>query len=265
MKFPRSKVNFIVLIASFCFPLEALAANESGWTLTQVASGSIGLGGGGQTLCITPNGMRSTDPKNGISMFTRGPSWNVVLLNSQTRKYFQTPLKSWLESFRRRNIAGKFDGVGWRKGSFGTVCGTRAYEYLMDHPPSVRTNAGPKRGQMGRSQGIKSANLWVATDIVTPPQASAILSQMYGLPDCQRIPLRVTVTDLSGRTKTVVDTVKVQRVTVPESQFTVPSGYSPVKSDMEILMDKESMDSFNDIMKDLDAAPTPSQRPGQRR
>lgn len=253
MKNWRSCLGAVLALTAFSSILPARA--ENGWVLSQMSQSSPMAGG--QTIYITPSGMRSLDSKTGLSMFTKGPAWNVVLFNKQTRKFYQTPLQSWLQSFQRRNLGGKFEGASWRRGRQGSVCNVRAYEFVMDHPPAMKAPARTVHGHTRTMPTIKAASLWVATDIVTPPQVSAIISKIYGIPDCQRIPLRLVITDGSGRNQVAMDTMKVAKTPVPDSVFDIPAGYAQVKSDMEVLLDKESMDGFDDIMKDLDAPPRP--------
>src|SRR6185295_6121148 len=71
---------FALLIAAFACP-SALA--EGGWSLTQSAKGGAALAGA-MTLYITPTGMRTTEPKNGINLMTRGPNWTIYLYNAKT-------------------------------------------------------------------------------------------------------------------------------------------------------------------------------------
>ena len=239
------------------------ALAEAGWAVTQMSkeaslSGSL-------TLYISPNGMRSMDQKSGLNMFTRGPAWQMNIFNDKTRRIFQSPLQQWLVSFKARGVSGRFDGATWRRGREGNVAGMRAYEFVMDHPPPIKANAKQLNGKAAKFAGLSSATMWVAADIVTPPQVSDLLSKLYGVPDCQRIPLRVTITEIGKPPKVAVDTIKIARVDVPESVFTAPRGYQPVRQDSEIFIDKESMDTLDEMMKDLDAPSTPRRPvPGRR-
>lgn len=231
---------------------------ETGWAVTQMSkeaslSGSL-------TLYVTPTGMRSMDPKSGLNMYTKGPNWTMNIFNDKTRRIFSSPLQQWLVSFKQRGMSGRFDGATWRRGREGNIAGVRAYEFVMDHPPPIKASAKQLNGKMANFAGLSSATMWVAADIVTPPQVSDLLSKMYGVPDCQRIPLRVTMTEKGKAPKIAVDTVRVAQVNVPETVFASPRGYQPVKQDSEIFIDKESMDTLDEMMKDLDS-PTPSRRP----
>lgn len=252
----KTSIKSISLVLAFTALSSSPALAEAGWSVTQMSK-EASLSGM-MTLYITPSGMRSMDNKSGINMFTRGPSWNISIYNDKTKRIFQSPLQSWLTSFKQRGLSGRFDGATWRRGREGNVAGVRAYEFVMDHPPPIRAKAKQLDGKMKNFAGLQSASMWVAADIATPPQVSDLLSKLYGVPDCQRIPLRVIMTEIGKPPKVAVDTVKVSRVDVPDSVFAAPR-YQPVRQDSEIFIDQESMDTLDEMMKDLDS-PTPQRR-----
>lgn len=226
----------------------AYAAPEVGWSIRQTAKGSPM--GNGATILITPTGMRTSDAKSGVSMFTKGPAWNVVLFNTQTRNIYQTSLAQWIQSIQKRKAGGRFEGANWKRGGTTTIAGVRAYEFALDRPVAGRTVRGPD-GKPKAIPSISAARLFVAQDIVTPPQVSDLVSKIYGVPDCQRIPLRMEVTEAGKRPVMAVDTVSISRVNVPDAMFQVPGGLTPVKSDMEVFIDRKSMDALDDMLKDL--------------
>lgn len=246
-------VNWRVLPALMATMLSIGAANaapEVGWSITQTAKGSPM--GTGATIIITPTGFLTTNAKSGVSMFTRGPAWNVVLFNTQTRSIYTTSLQNWIASIQKRKAAsgGRFDGASWKRGGTSNVAGVRAYEFAIDRPIAGRTVRGTD-GKVHQVPPIQAASLFVAQDIVTPPQVSDLVSKIYGVPDCQRIPLRMVVTEAGKRPILAVDTVRVARVNVPDAMFAIPGGLKPVKSDMEVFIDRRSMDAIDDILKDL--------------
>lgn len=262
MKSRFAALTRLSALLGLCFFSASAAFAENGWAVTQMSkeaslSGSL-------TLYITPSGMRSMDPKSGLNMFTKGPNWTIAIFNDKTKRIYQSPLQTWLMSFKQRGLSGRFDGATWRRGKEGVIGGVRAYEFVMDHPPPIRTNAKTLNGKMAKFGGLSSATMWVAADIATPPQVSDLLSKLYGVPDCQRIPLRVTMTEIGKPPKVAVDTVRVAQVNVPDSVFGLPRGYQPVRQDSEIFIDKESMDTLDEMMKDLDAPSTPRRPPVRR-
>ena len=248
------------LIGLFLFCTGAAQA-ENGWTLTQYARGGAALSGQ-MTLYITPNGMRTYDPKNGVSLMTHGPSWQVYIYNSKTKRMFQSALNPWLQSFKSRGLAGRFQGASWRRGNTnGVVAGVRAYEFVMDKPPAVRTNNKTINGKVKQVAQMQSANLWVASDIATPTQVSNILSSLYGIPDSQRVPLRVQVLEQGARApSSLVDTLRVQQGNIPDATFAVPTGMTSVRQDADVFIDQESMDTLDEMLQDLDS-PSPKRRP----
>lgn len=245
--------RFVLLLSAITLlatSSSAYAAPEVGWSIRQTAKGSPM--GTGATITITPTGMRTSDPKSGVSMFTKGPSWNVFLFNTQTGNIYQTTLPQWIQSIQKRKAAngGRFEGANWKRGGTTQIAGVRAYEFAIDRPVAGRTLRGPD-GKPKVIPSIAAAKLFVAQDIVTPPQVSDLVSKIYGVPDCQRIPLRMEVTEAGKRPVLAVDTISIARVNVPDAMFQIPPGLKPVKSDMEVFIDRKSMDQLDDMLKDL--------------
>lgn len=236
---------------------------EPGYMVVQSAKGGASLSGQ-MTLYVSNNGMRTLDPKNGVSLMTRGPNWTVYIFNTKTKRVFQSPLQPWLASFKNRGLSGRFDGASWRRGNpNGVVANQRAYEFVMDKPPPIRTNSKSLNGKIKKYGAIQGASLWVASDIATPPQVSNIISQLYGIPDSQRIPLRMQARE-NGQTNTMMDTIQVKRMEIPASIFTVPPGLQSVKQDSDVFIDQESMDTLDEMLQDLDS-PSPPRRGVQQR
>lgn len=261
MKF---SIRGIVALAGCALFATPALATEQGWSLYQSAHGGAALSGG-MTLYITPNGMRTNEPKSGINLMTHGPSWTVYIFNDKTKRMYSTALQPWLASFKKRNLVGRFEGATWKRGTQNTaIAGIRAYQFIMDKPPVIKTTSKALNGKMAHYNTMTGASLWVASDIQTPPEVSNILAQIYGVPDCQRIPLRVVVNETGKPPSTAVDTMRVAQIGVPDSMFAVPRGYVATQSDSDVFIDKESADTLDEMLQDLDQ-PTrrPAQRPGQ--
>lgn len=240
----------------------APAFAEAGWVLQQAASGGAALSGS-MTVYVTANGLRTYEPKNGVSLLTHGPAWNVYIFNSKTKRMFSSQLNPWLSSFKTRNLVGRFEGAQWRRGREGVVSKVRAYEFVMDKPPPMRTNSKALNGKVRAIGQMQSASLWLASDIATPPQVSDILCKIYGIPNSQRIPLRLTAVE-DNRPKTLVDTMSCTQQNIPDSAFAAPGGMTMVKQDSDVFIDQESMDTLDEMLQDLDS-PGPKRRPGARR
>jgi hypothetical protein len=257
MKFSSQILLGLISLAA-CLP-PALA--EDGWSVNQNATGGAALTGA-MTLYITPNGMRAYEAKNGINLMTHGPNWQVYIYNDKTKRMYSSQLNPWLQSFRQRGMVGRFQGATWKRGrDNGVVAGIRAYEFVMDHPPPIRSNYKGLNGRATALNTLRGASLWVASDIKTPPQVSNLLSNLYGVPDCQRIPLRVVLVETGRGQSTAVETSRAVAMNVPDSIFAVPSGYTPAKSDTDVFIDKESMDTLDEMLNDLDT-PSTHRRPG---
>ncbi len=262
MNFSGNAIIRLVSLLSLAF-CSSPAFAEDGWSLSQIAKGGAALNGG-MTLYITKTGMRTVDQKNGISLMTRGPNWTIYIFNSKTKRMFASALQPWLASFKQRNLVGKFEGANWQRGGQSVVAGVPAWEFIMAKPPQVPTNSKVLNSKVRQQAGaIQAANLYVAASIETPRPVSEILSKLYGIPDVQRIPLRVTVVEANKGKSNAVDTTRVAHINVPESVFQVPTGYQMVKQDSDVFIDQESMDTLDEMLQDLDS-PAPK-RPGVNR
>jgi hypothetical protein len=189
---------------------------------------------------------------------THGPDWTIYIFNDKTKRVYTSSLQDWLASCKKREIAGRFEGATWKRGNKNiALAGVRAYEFLMDKPPPARTSSASLSGTTKSYNPLQQASFWVASDIRTPPQISTILSRLYGVPDCQRVPLRLVIKEIGKDQSTAVDTLKISHVAVPATVFTVPRDYEPAQTDTAVFIDKQTEDALKEMLQDMD---NPSQK-----
>lgn len=218
-------------------------AADAGWMLVQSSQT-----GGNLVLYVSPSGMKSVDRLSGVSMFTTGPDWKVTMYNDKSRTYYETTVSAWTASLERRGMRSRLEGATWRRGQQGNVAGLRAYEFVMDRPPPARPQAAGS-GKMKPPPPVTGASYWVASDIQIPKAASALISKFYGVPDCQRVPLKLTISDGARANALTITTLKAQQVPVPG--YVRPTGYALVRSDTEVFLDEESRREMNRLMSEM--------------
>lgn len=222
----------------------AHARAETGWQVMQV--GESCPMGSGTIVTISSNGMKVTGPQGRIVMLTCGPAWDVTLINHQARLVYKTTLNDWLKTAKSSNHS-SLEGASWKRGTTETIARTRAYSFIMDKPPT--------RGIVLKDgttiPPVKAAKLWVAQDIATSPSISSVFSKLYGIPDCQRLPLRLcTGNGTQGSTVTNIDTVNIGAVPVNTAMFQSPTGYKPVASYIDVITGASETDDLKKILKD---------------
>lgn len=228
-----------VLLNLVAFCLLPSKAGASGWVLTQRSKEM-----GDQYVYLSPNGLKCVNPRQGVGLVARAPSWNVFFYNEKTRLYYSLTFDSWRRKLEARRRAPR--NIAWRKSQSGNVAGLKATKYVASNSTA---------SSVGRGNAWSSADCWVADQIKVPQRLAEMLTTVYGLPTTQAVPLRVTYTDLNGREETILDTYQQQSTPVPDSYLTAPSGYKLAKSEVEVLMTAENRQLVDDIARDLGREP----------
>lgn len=223
---------------------------EVGWELFQT---SRFVGKGGQYMWVTPSGLKTTESTTGLNVVMRAPSWEVIMYNDQTKKFHKTNMQQWVSTMKQRKGVPSLEGATWKRGRQGVVAGQPAFEFIVDKFPQFRQPVSVKGKTIKKVPNkLATASFWVAGNIAVPTQVSQMIAKFYGVPDSQRVPLRLVTTDI-GKTKPEVqmDTIRVRQFNVPDSLFSVPRGYTQTRSEAEVFLDQESADTLNDLLKDL--------------
>jgi hypothetical protein len=232
-------IGAVALVSLYWMGLWLPAFAESGWQVVQ--TGDSCPMGPGTTLTVTGNAMRVAGARGRIVMITSGPSWNVVLFNNQAHVMYQTTLANWMQSAQQEKSHRSLEGATWKRGSTDQIARMRAYAFIMDHPPTRVNNAN------GKHNVVTSAQLWVAQDIATSAAISNVFSKLYGIPDCQRLPLRLA-TATGGAPSVRLDTISVAPVSVSSSAFQVPSGYKSVSSYVDVITGNSDTEELKKLL-----------------
>lgn len=222
-------------------------AADKGWVLTQKS-----LMMGDMYLYVSPSGFKFTNPKAGVNFVTRSPNWDVLMFNDKTKVCYSATL----DTFKKQvtaNLPQRRAELGqgnWQKGNVSNIANLRATQYVMADAAGVQARVAA-RSKRQPSQHLKGADYWVCEDIQVPPQLSDLLSSMYGLPNTMNVPLRLSVTTAEQGTKMQLDTYRSQACPIPIDYYSMPSGYRPVKSSVEVMADEDTKQIIDDMAKDL--------------
>lgn len=241
--FVRSIVTAVSVVAAFASLRPCHA--ETGWLVVQ-AGDSCPMGPGTQVL-MSSNAMKVSSPRGRIVMTTTGPDWKVYLVNLQARTYFQTNLADWLRTMQQEKRHGSLEGATWRRGNTTQIARMRAYEFVMQNPPSQGHRPITTTGTV--LPPVNAARLWVAQDIATSATISNLFAKLYGIPDCQRLPLRLATASAGSQPSYRLDTLEAQQVPISASTFQQPAGFKPVKSYVDVITGSTDSSEFEELLK----------------
>lgn len=233
-----------VLLAVSSAPAQA---DDKGWVLTQKS-----LMMGDMYLYVSPQGFKFVNPKAGVNFVTRSPNWDVIMYNDKTKVCYSATLDTFKKQVthnlpQRRSELGQGN---WQKGAVSNIANLRATQYVMADAAGVQARAAARAGKTVQ-QHLKGADYWVCEEIQVPPQLSDLLSSMYGLPNTLNVPLRLTVTTAEQGTRMQLDTYRSQACPIPITYYSMPPGYRPVKSSVEVMADEDTKQIIDDMAKDL--------------
>ncbi len=236
----------VALVAHLAAPPLPALADDKGWVLTQKS-----LMMGDMYLYVSPSGFKFVNPKAGVNFVTRSPNWDVIMFNDRTKVCYSATLDTFKKQVsnnlpQRRSELGT---ANWQKGQVSNIANLRATQYVMNDAAGVQARAA--RAGHKVQQHLRGADYWVSEDIQVPPQLADLLSSMYGLPNTLNVPLRLTVTTAEQGSKMQLDTYRSQSCPIPISYYSMPSGYRPVKSSVEVMADEETKQIIDDMSKDL--------------
>lgn len=243
------RVTFVVAALALYLVVSCLPVNadDKGWVLTQKS-----LMMGDMYLYVSPQGFKFVNPKAGVNFVTRSPNWDVIMFNDRTKVCYSATLDTFKKQVtnnlpQRRSDLGQ---ANWQRGSVSNIANLRATQYVMNDAAGVQARAAARSGHRVQ-QHLRGADYWVCEEIQVPPQLADLLSSMYGLPNTLNVPLRLTVTTAEQGTRTQLDTYRSQACPIPISYYSMPSGYRPVKSSVEVMADEDTKQIIDDMAKDL--------------
>lgn len=242
---PPRVASLFLALGFLSWQLQVLAAgpNVKGWVLQQDNPHT-----GMWSVYLSAAGMAAVNKKMGCTLVTKAPQWNVVMYNDKTKVYFLSPLSEWkgasLKAASGKN-AGKQAAYKSmlvekkpKKLKEGTILGHKASQYLTDNLAST---------------GLKKVEFWVTPDVQAPPELKQVFSKIYGvgLSSMTGLPLKVSYIDENGKRTPVFTTTKIEGKQIPLANFTYPSSYKRVDSEIAVLMDEKGREAMASIMDDI--------------
>jgi hypothetical protein len=242
MKFLGLSLLLIILSYSICQPSQA---KQNGWILTQHSKIF-----GDQYIYISTHGVKCVNPKQGVGWVTQTPNWNITFFNEKTKLYYPLSASNWRNKIARNGLIP--NNVHWSKIGSGSIAGLKASQYKMTNSTQTEKSSNSK---------WVSATYWLADDINVPPSLAQLISAACGLPTSDSIPLQLSYCNQSGNTQTLLTTYNQQSTSIPDSYFSVFSGYKLAKSEVEVLISQENRALLNDLANDLSGSGTKNLSP----
>ena len=242
---PRRVASLFLGLGFLSWQLQVFAAgpNVKGWVLQQDNPHT-----GMWNVYLSSAGMAAVNKKMGCTLVTKAPQWNVVMYNDKTKVYFLSPLSEWkgaslkAASGKNANKQAAYKSMlvekKPKKLKEGTILGHKASQYLTDNLAST---------------GLKKVEFWVTPDVQAPPELKQVFSKIYGvgLSSMAGLPLKVSYIDENGKRTPVFTTTKIEGKQIPLANFTYPSSYKRVDSEIAVLMDEKGREAMASIMDDI--------------
>ncbi len=216
---PCIAIAFSVALSLFANPV--LAAK--GWVLEQRSPA------GRQVVSVCPSGMRVAGESLTFSM--TAPGYDAKFWNTKTKHFIQISHKEWQEKYvsninRKPQLTGEEERIG------GLKC---SVYYVPNHK-------NPRKAQ----------RIWISKEINLPSKFSNMMLSWLRLPENLGVPVRVYSYKDGKLVQKELDTVEHKKSDLQASLFSIPAGYSKVKSLVDI-WDDPNMSVFEDasgILKD---------------
>lgn len=210
------------------YSLAAIPAKQEALLLMQMSDMS-----GPCDVYIGKAAMKIVNKRDNINLLLKNDT--VYLYNTVGNKVYQIDAAHWTGEFAP-NIVGDIQReVDMREhpGTDQVVNGLMCHHILLDRNPKNHKDSG--------------ADFWYTSAIPAPKSFGAVLERNYFVPLKNGIPIKFQ--HISDRQiKSVLDTQKVQKVTVPAAFFELPPNLRRCASSQEVMF---SSNSKEDIIRQM--------------
>jgi hypothetical protein len=249
------KVNVAVLLSLTCLlfsPSKDCQSKASsgdlrdGWIISQSSNFA-----GTVFSEITPDAMRMRIGRLGLTIVTRGPEWNAYIYNENNKNYVEVPKGQFGRKFtltrriKTRDKNGELLLTSRSTGRSLKIEGHQASEI------TINRKADPELGLRSET----TTDLWIASDIIAPPEIATVFCQNLNIPVQKGIPLRV-LQRKNDKMVSILETLAIKRGHLAPETFQPLKGYKKVKDEIQLLMD----DSVEDMLDDSLNSHVPSSR-----
>lgn len=224
---PNVQIGALALLAILATGSHANAAEKTipGWAI------SINSNFAGTMMSyITANAVRMKFEKLGLLMIIKAPKWNALVYNDSNKNYVDLPYEHWKTKFllRSKKVASKTESMLPEKtGKTELIQGIKAYQVLV------------KKKRSKDDKPVLVAEVWIAQDVKAPPQFLSMMTNLIDIPIASGTPLRVFQLNNNSRQMVkVMDCYKVNKTSVPVSDFEPLKNYHKVKDEMALMLDE---------------------------
>ena len=196
--------------------------------------------------------MRMRIGRLGLTIITRAPEWTAYVYNDNNKNYCEIPKNMW--------------GKKFTIGSMGSMKLKEGKQKLISQPTGKSMKiSGHSAKQV---EVIRAANkemdlpaetiteVWIASDILPPPQVMELFCQHLNIPVQKGVPLRV-LNRSKGKMIAVLDTLGIKKGPLSPDIFLPMKGYRKVEDEMQLLMDDSAEDVIGGPL-DKYSTPTPA-------
>jgi hypothetical protein len=218
------------------------------WTLYQ--NGMAGE----QVAYISPQGAKVINNELGMTSIVKAPDFNVIIFSPKSRTMYQTTMQHWQQEHKKQaqGVGGMGKAMGltssaYQKGRTAVIAGLNATEYFQTDKSD---------GTMDDAGEASRTEMWFTEDIKTPQMAMKLMNNgKEGLPS-KGVLLRMVVHTKEAGNVTILDTTRSDRSPIPDSAFTVPTGYKPAVNEYAVLMGNDGGSAMVGLMNEFGKADT---------
>jgi len=230
-------------------PVSGLA--RDGWTITQTSNFA-----GSVSTELTADSMRMRIGRIGLTIISKAPQWTAYVYNENNKNFCEIPKEQWGKKFV---IGGSMNSMKTKDGksllsSQPTGKTMKIFGYRAKEVEVIRA-ARPALDMPAE----KVSEVWIASDILPPPQIAELFCHHLNIPTQKGIPLRV-FNRAKGRMVSILDTLAIKRGPIAPEIFLPLKGYKQVKDEMQLIMDDSTEDM---IGGPLDKFATPAPGPSR--
>ncbi|HNM51411.1 MAG TPA: hypothetical protein PKN86_16960 [Candidatus Obscuribacter sp.] len=198
---------------------------------------------GDRILYICKDGYKAEYTKANYVILMAQPKWDVTFYNKTRKTIFTNTIEKSKQNFGLRSRIAK---ESFFPDNYKMVPGKG--EVVAGHKTDCIMCIGQNsKEHYGKTDVVRSA-YYMSNEIPMAPQVTDYFGQTWSNELCRRQSLRILVWTGAGVKKTKIETVKLEKVTVPGDFFKAPEGYTKVKSEDNVMLGN---DLINDIVDDL--------------
>lgn len=230
-------------------PAQTASSQAVGWQLRQASK----VHGDDLTVLITDLGCKWSNPQTGVTIICQPPGWNVVAYGAKTRRYCETPLRSF--HCHAQSAISVWAGYAFDELKLTKTGQSKANGFDFDHYGLAASKNKSNQQEMRffyQKSGFSFAQLKAYRGLPHEKEVGLLLSRLYSLPEHQGIPcafqFRRKPHDVVRESLT---TKSIARTRAPISEFSPPRGYKRVVTFGEIMDDSAAANGVEGLMDSL--------------